>query len=241
MLTMLFLLFCLNGAMSLVNSGEIDNTETTLAKYNRELVYNKVLVNKVEKIDTVAYHNWDSIPVLTPIKIRNIKYISSDYGWRRHPILHKWGMHKGIAFAAKKGTTVYSTANGTITKVKYSKRGYGNEVIITHSNGYSTRYAHLDDIFVKEGQRVSTQSYIATVGTTGLSTGDHLHYEILYNKRSIDPMYFTYKSGKNRSRSNYFNTLIALESQQTVDKNLTLGMYNKFAATEQVFSSSKIN
>ncbi len=240
MLTMLFLLFCLNGAMSLVNSGEIDTLDM-LTTYNKEQVYNKFLVNKVEARDSAAYHHWDSIPVLSPIKIRNVRYISSDYGYRLHPILLKMGMHRGIDFSAKQGTTVYSTAEGIVTKIKYSKRGYGNKILITHSNGYSTRYAHLDNIFVKEGQRVYTQSYIGTVGNTGLSTGNHLHYEILHNNRSIDPMFFTYDSHRNRSRSKYFNALIALESQQTVDKNLTLGMYHKFAANEQVISSSKIN
>jgi len=240
MLTMLFLLFCLNGAMSLVNSNEIDTTGM-LTNYNKMIVYNSVLVNKVEVRDNVAYHHWDSIPVLSPIKIRNIKHISSDYGYRNHPILLKWAMHRGVDFSAKPGTTVYSTAEGIVTKVKYSRRGYGHEIIITHGNGYSTRYAHLDDIYVKEGQRVHTQTYIGTVGNTGLSTGPHLHYEVLYNKRPIDPMFFTYDSHRERSRSKYFNALIALESQQDVDKNLTLGMYHKFAANTQVFSSSKIN
>lgn len=237
MLTMLFLLFCLNGAMQLVNSGSVDTLDM-LATYNRELVYNKYLVNKIEKRDSVAYHYWDSIPVLSPIKIRNIRYISSDYGYRRHPILHKMHIHRGIDFSAKQGTIVYSTAVGVVTKVKHFKQGYGNEVIITHGNGYSTRYAHLNQIYVEKGQRVYTHSYIGTVGTTGLSTGNHLHYEIRHNKRAIDPMFFTYDSGKDRSRSKYFETLIALEGQQEVDKNLTLGMYHKFSTKEQVLSSS---
>ena len=237
MLTMLFLLFCLNGAMSLVNSGEIE-TEGVLTNYNRELVYNKHLVNKVEKRDSVAYHHWDSIPVLSPIKIRNVRYISSDYGYRHHPILLKTHMHRGIDFSAKPGTTVYSTAIGVVTKVKHSRRGYGNEVIITHGSGYSTRYAHLDQIYVKEGQRVYTHSYIGTVGNTGLSTGNHLHYAIRHNKRAIDPMFFTYDSRRERTQSKYFETLIALEGQQKVDKNLTLGMYHKFSIKEQVLSSS---
>jgi len=237
MLTMLFLLFCLNGAMSLVNSNE-NNHENVLTTYDKTFLYNKYLVSKTEKLENAAYHHWDSIPIHSPIKIRNVRYISSDYGYRRHPILHTWCMHRGIDFSAKQGTTVYSTGIGVVTKVKHSTHGYGNEIIITHSDGYSTRYAHLDDIFVEEGQRVYSHSYIGTVGNTGLSTGTHLHYEILHNKKSIDPMFFTYNSGKDRSESEYFNTLIALESQQIVDKNLTLGMYYKFAADIQVISSS---
>ena len=238
MLTMLFLLFCLNGVASLVNSEEtIDSTDKLIA-YNREQIYNKYLINKIEEKVSEAYHHWDSIPVLSPIKIRNIKYMSSDYGYRRHPILHKTLMHCGLDFSAKPGTTVYSTAKGVVTKVKRSWHGYGNEIIITHGSGYSTRYAHLGDIYVEEGQRINTNTYIGTVGNTGMSTGPHLHYEILHNKRSIDPMFFTYDSHKNRSISKYFETLIALEGQQEVDKNLTLGMYHKFSIKEQVLSSS---
>ena len=239
MLIMLFLLFCLSN-VSLVNSEETD-TKDMLAYANKMTVYNKVLVDKLGERVREAYHHWDGIPVLSPIKMRNIRYISSDYGHRRHPIYLKWAMHHGIDFSARQGTTVYNTAEGVVTKVKRSKMGYGNQIYITHSDGYCTRYAHLDEIFVKEGQRICAQSYIGTVGNTGISTGPHLHYEILYNNRPIDPMYFTYASMKERSVSKYFKSLIALESQQNVDNNLTLGMYYKFTTDTQVISSSKIN
>lgn len=239
MLTMLFLLFCLN--TSLLISNEVD-VETYIDRSNKYEVYNEHLIYKEGGVRE-AYPNWEGIPIFSPLKVRNIKYVSSDYGYRRHPILLRWGMHHGIDFAAKKGTTVYSTADGVVTDVTYSRRGYGNEITIRHRNGYSTRYAHLDEIFVEEGQYITDGSYIGTVGSTGLSTGPHLHYEILLNNRSIDPMYFTYGTeDRGRSKNNYFKSLIALEGQQAADKKITSGVKPiRYAHHVQVVTSSKIN
>lgn len=234
MLMMLFLLFSLNGSLSLFSSNEID-TKDAVAIHDKNIVYNKYLATeKIKEKAETAYLEWDSIPILSPIMVRNINYISSDYGHRIHPVYLRPMMHHGIDFSARLGTTVYSTAKGIVTKVKILRQGYGHEIIIAHSNGYSTRYAHLDEIFVEEGQHVNAYTYIGTVGNTGLSTGPHLHYEILWHNRPIDPMYFTYGNGNKRTQDNYFNSLIALE------KNTTLGMY-QYATNIQVISSTKIN
>jgi len=240
MLTMLFLLFCLNGAASLVNSNEVD-TQDMLMDYNKLYKYNDLLVNKIEEKEDVVYRHWDNIPVLSPMQVRDIKNITSDYGYRVHPIYQVWSMHKGMDFSAKPGTKIFSTAYGTVTKIKHSKYGYGNEVIVTHTKGYSTRYAHLNDTYVKKGDKVTIYTCIGIVGSTGLSTGPHLHYEIIKDKKSIDPLYFTYSDIKDRSVGKYFTTLIALESQRNIDKNLMLGMYNKFIVDEQDVNNSKIN
>ena len=213
MLTMLFLLFALSGFGSLVDSNETD-TSNMLADYNKSLMYNDLLVNKIkEGKEKVAYQYWEDIPVTSPVYVRDIKNITSDYGYRIHPIYNMWLMHKGIDFSAILGTKVFSTANGTVTKTKESKRGYGNEVFITHDYGYSTRYAHLEDIYVNEGDYVQVHTCIGTIGNTGLSTGPHLHYELLKDNKSTDPMYFTYNNKTERSIGKYFTTLIALENQ----------------------------
>lgn len=209
MLTMLFLLFVLSGSSSLVNSNELDTAEMLIV-VEETRIYNELLFYKGE--NNVAYYHWKDIPVMSPIHVRDIKDITSDYGYRVHPIYQIWSMHDGIDFSAALGTDIFSTAEGTITKIKRSKHGYGNEVIITHKNGYSTRYAHLNEIHIEEGQRVSKNTCVGTVGTTGLSTGPHLHYEVLLNNKSIDPMSFTYSDVKKRSLGKYFTTLIALES-----------------------------
>jgi len=210
MLTMLFLLFSLCISSSVLNSTAIDNTEM-LAIARKVITYNSLLVNKIEGREEVVYHYWDSIPVISPINVRDIKNITSDYGYRTHPIFRTWSKHDGVDFSAKIGTKVLSTASGVVTKVKHSKRGYGNEVIVSHGEGYSTRYAHLDSIYVNEGDRIVVRTGIGTVGSTGLSTGPHLHYEVLKANVPIDPLYFTYEDKSDRTIGKYFSTLIALE------------------------------
>jgi murein DD-endopeptidase MepM/ murein hydrolase activator NlpD len=208
MLTVLFLLFSLTAFNSLNSS--INDNRDLLTRYHKLQTYNELLVNKIEGKEDVAYHYWEDVPVISPMNVRDIKNITSDYGYRVHPIYQTWSMHRGIDFSAKLGTDVFSTANGVVTKVKKSRYGYGNEVIIKHANGYSTRYAHLSLIHVVKGQTVTAGHCVGEVGSTGLSTGPHLHYEILKNKRSIDPLIFTYDERSNRSIGKYFTTLIAL-------------------------------
>jgi len=210
MLTMLFLLFSLGTSMSVLNSTGYDDTEM-MATSRRVNIYNNLLVNKIEGKEEVAYRYWDSIPVISPINVRDIKNITSDYGYRTHPIFRTWSKHDGIDFSAKIDTEVLSTANGVVTKVKYSKRGDGNEVTVSHGQDYSTRYAHLDSIHVNEGDRIVVKTSIGTIGSTGLSTGPHLHYEVLKANIPIDPLYFTYKDKSDRTIGKYFSTLIALE------------------------------
>lgn len=215
MLLTLFLLFCLNAYNGGVKSaGEIiankDNT-VVLQIIEHKRVADSILLNLEEK-DSLAYLNRDSIPILAPIKPIEIQLISSDYGWRIHPIYKDTRHHHGIDIAAPIGTHVFSTAEGIVIKAEMSKCGYGNEIIIQHGNDYKTRYAHLDTINVVVGQSVTNGTVIGAVGVTGLTTGPHLHYEVLKNNKDIDPMFFTYKDKKERSISKYNSTLIALET-----------------------------
>lgn len=119
----------------------------------------------------------------TPI---NGARLSSGYGMRRHPVLGYSKMHKGVDFAAPTGTPIYAAGDGT---VEYASRfsSYGNYVRIRHNNSLKTAYAHMHRISVKNGQRVKQGEVIGTVGTTGRSTGPHLHYEILVNGAHVNP------------------------------------------------------
>ena len=208
LLTMLFLLFSLIGYGTL-NSTGLDSYEM-LTIYKKLQIYNTHLVNKIEGKENEAYREWNGIPVLSPLNVEEIKNISSDYGYRNHPIYHFWSMHDGVDFSAKLNTKVFSTANGIITRVKRSDHGYGCEIVVKHDHGYDTRYAHLSLIYVKEGDKVLAGDCIGTVGNSGLSTGPHLHYEVMKDYKSIDPMFFTYKDTEDRSIGKYFTTLIAL-------------------------------
>ena len=116
-------------------------------------------------------------------------WLSSYYGMRTHPISGKKEMHKGIDFAGEMGGKVIAVAKGVVTYA--GKRwGFGNVVDIAHGNGYVTRYAHNSNILVSVGDTVEKGFQIAEIGTTGRSTGPHVHFEVLKNGRPINPVKF---------------------------------------------------
>ena len=123
--------------------------------------------------------------------------LSSNFGMRKHPILGYSKMHKGVDFAAPKGTPVYAGGNGIIEYANYNG-GYGKYIRIRHNNAYKTVYAHLLGFQkgVSKGKRVNQGDIIGYVGSTGNSTGPHLHYEILFQNKQINPMKMKLPSGK---------------------------------------------
>ena len=112
--------------------------------------------------------------------------ISSRYGYRKNPFSEAREFHGGIDFRGKVGTEVVTTADGVVDKAKYVK-GYGKHVVIKHKKGYKTLYGHLSKIEVKKGQRVVAGEKIGEIGSTGRSSGPHLHYEIIKHRRRINP------------------------------------------------------
>ena len=125
------------------------------------------------------------------------RHISSRFGGRYHPVLKRWRAHQGTDYAAAYGTPVRATADGVVLMVGRNG-GYGNVVEIRHANGVRTRYGHLSK-FAKglhAGQRVSQEQTIGYVGSTGLSTGPHLHYEFLVNGRPTNPQRKDFGAGE---------------------------------------------
>ena len=128
-----------------------------------------------------------AIPAIWPIDRRNLRGSIGALGGRNHPILHRLIMHEGIDLGARTGDPVYATGNGVITDNRVG-RGYGKQILIDHGFGYKTRYAHLSKIDVIPGQQVKRGEKIGEVGSTGRSTGPHLHYEVIYMGRHVDPI-----------------------------------------------------
>jgi murein DD-endopeptidase MepM/ murein hydrolase activator NlpD len=113
-------------------------------------------------------------------------WLSSYYGIRTDPFTGKKAFHGGVDFAGKEGSEVVAVASGVVTWAG-DRWGYGKLVEINHGKGYATRYAHSKDILVKLGQRVNKGDVVATMGSTGRSTGPHVHFEVLRNGRAVDP------------------------------------------------------
>lgn len=132
-------------------------------------------------------------PLLLPLK--STFRLSSPFGMRRDPINGRYSLHPGDDMAAPKGTPVYATADGVIAYAGWAG-GYGRLIRIRHAMGFQTRYGHLSKIRVKIGQRVSQGQRIGDMGSSGHSTGPHVHYEVRVNGRPVNPMKYI-KAAKN--------------------------------------------
>ena len=115
--------------------------------------------------------------------------ITSSFGWRLHPILGYEKFHSGIDFGADYGALIAAADRGTVIFAGWYG-GYGNAVIVDHGGGITTLYGHTSDLYVSEGQSVQRGQAIAAVGSTGFSTGPHLHFEVRRDGAPIDPMAF---------------------------------------------------
>jgi murein DD-endopeptidase MepM/ murein hydrolase activator NlpD len=128
------------------------------------------------------------VPSGSPIKFSGI---TSKFGFRQHPKLHKRAFHRGLDMRAHMKTPAYATADAFVEWAGYhSKSGFGNLIILQHSYGFRTYFGHLNKIVVKSGQFVKKGELIAYTGNSGLSSGPHLHYEIRFKRRVIDPYGF---------------------------------------------------
>lgn len=157
------------------------------AKKLKEMIHNRVdIPDDIKESEDIKANKLiiDIIPHSKPI--RDYYRLSSSFGYRFHPTHFRWQMHSGVDMACPKGTSVYVPIDGTVVKSGWIN-GYGNYIKIKHSNGFETVYAHLSKINVKEGQKVKKDSVIGLVGSTGRSTGSHLHYEVLKDHKRVDP------------------------------------------------------
>lgn len=139
-----------------------------------------------------------SRPAIQPIDNRQLTRFHPLFGMRQHPVYGDWRLHNGLDLTAASGTPVYSTGDGIVTSAEF-RGGYGNVIFINHGYGFETRYAHLSKFKVSEGQKVKRGELIGLVGSTGTSTGSHLHYEVLFRDKWINPIHFMYRDLKQAS------------------------------------------
>ena len=125
----------------------------------------------------------------TPLNLYWYSYVSSYYGYRINPVTGQEQFHRGVDIAVPTGTTVLAAMDGMVTTATYDA-SYGNYVVIEDSNGYCTKYAHMDTLSVSAGQTVTHGTTIGTTGNTGSSTGSHLHIECLYNGEYYNPLFY---------------------------------------------------
>jgi murein DD-endopeptidase MepM/ murein hydrolase activator NlpD len=129
-----------------------------------------------------------SIPAIQPVRNIDLKKKISGFGFRIDPVYKTIQKHMGMDFTADEGSDVYATGDGVVEGIEQKKWGYGNSIIINHGYGYKTRYAHLSSFKVKPGQKIKRGDLIGLVGSTGKSTGPHLHYEVEVNGEKVNPI-----------------------------------------------------
>ncbi len=146
----------------------------------------KELQSKLSTLEGIYKDKFEILgytPSIWPVK----GILTHGFGWRKDPFTGKPDYHQALDISARRGTSIVAPADGTVIEVKAS-RGYGKTVILSHGFGLTTRYAHLDSYNVKKGQKVKRGDVIAFLGSTGRSTGPHLHYEVRLDGKAVDPM-----------------------------------------------------
>ncbi|MBL6874035.1 MAG: M23 family metallopeptidase [Flavobacteriales bacterium] len=201
--------------LGLSNSELMINTSKKIDQLTKQLYLQSKSFDEVIDLAKNKSNMLASIPAIQPVANKDLKRMASGYGYRIHPIYKTRKMHYGMDFSAKTGTEIYSTGDGVVSKVKRSKRGYGNYVKINHGFGYETLYAHMSKYIVKKGQKVKRGEVIGFVGNSGVSTAPHLHYEVRKDNKKINPVNFYYND---LSPEEYEKMLeISLQSNQSLD------------------------
>lgn len=172
-----------NSTLLIKTALDLDAAEKRLNA--QRLSFKELLILARDKEKVLA-----SIPAIQPVRNDDLKKMASGYGWRIDPIYKTSRMHTGMDFTAKTGTEVFATGDGTVEATERNGWGYGNCIVINHGYGYKTRYAHLSGFKTKVGDKVKRGDLIGFVGSTGKSTGPHLHYEVERNGEKVNPIHY---------------------------------------------------
>ena len=191
------------------NSDLIINTNKKLDQITKQLYIQSKSFDDIIELAKNKTEMLASIPAIQPVSNKDLSRMASGYGYRIHPIYKTRKFHAGMDFSAKTGTPIYATGNGKVSKVKRSRRGYGNHVIIDHGYGYKTLYAHMSKYIVKKKQKVKRGDIIGYIGNTGTSVAPHLHYEVHKNGKKLNPVNFYY----NDLNADEYEKMLEISSQ----------------------------
>ena len=169
-------------------SGSLKNTVMRLDVLTKKSYVQSKSFDEVAQLSKRAGDMASCIPAIPPVvPDKKIYRLSSSFGFRRDPFTGRSKRHSGVDFALKPGNPIYASGDGVVESVKFEFFGYGNSVLIDHGFGYKTRYAHLKSICVSEGMKIKRGECIGESGNSGRSSGPHLHYEVIYKDKHVNP------------------------------------------------------
>ncbi|WP_067151154.1 M23 family metallopeptidase [Pseudotamlana agarivorans] len=177
-----------------------DNSKLIIESNKRLDILQKQIVVQSKSLDEITKLAEDkekllaAIPAIQPVNNKDLTRMASGYGMRTDPFTKVRKMHRGMDFSAPRGTPVYASGDGIVTRADSRSTGYGNHIRIDHGYGYVSLYAHLYKYNVRKNQKVKRGDLIGFVGSTGRSQGPHLHYEIFKDDERINPINFYYGS-----------------------------------------------
>ena len=193
------------------NSELMIATSTRLDRLSKQLYIQSKSFDEVAKLVKNKAQLLASIPAIQPISNEELKHQPSGYGWRTHPIYKTPEFHPGMDFASPEGTEIYATGDAVVTRADNLAQGYGNHVVLDHGYGYETLYGHMSKLAVHVGQQIKRGQLIGYVGSTGLSTAPHVHYEVRKNGQTVNPINFYY----NDLTPEQYQKLIEISSQSS--------------------------
>lgn len=172
--------------LDMTNSEVVVSTTKKLNELKKELYIQSKSYDELVMLAKNKENMLQNLPAIQPVLNKNLKQMASGYGWRIDPVYHTRRFHAGMDFAAPVGANIYATGNGQVISAGW-QQGYGNCVQINHGYGYLTLYGHMSAFKVRAGQKVKRGDVIGLVGSTGKSTGPHLHYEVHFKGEIMNP------------------------------------------------------
>lgn len=197
------------------NSDMIIATTQRMEVIQKQMVIQSRSLDEITKLAAEKEKLLASIPAIQPVSNEELTRMASGYGWRSDPFTKARKMHWGMDFTAPRGTPIYATGDGEVTRADNYASGFGKHIRIQHGYGYMTIYAHLSKYNVKKGQKVKRGDLIGFVGSTGRSEAPHLHYEVWKDGDKINPINFYYGSLSAEEFTNMLKT--ANQENQSLD------------------------